>query len=174
MFLPLSSALLVLLCCGDPPRGDSSPSDGSATTAAGSKIKGDEFHDLRGTKTNCPIHGDKLIEETQYARVGHILYSNAYYEDRERLFPDSNQMHFVFGPPNKVKVRYCPNCRRIEDEWQKSPRWDIPDPVPETTIAPSPDRPIIELILVLSGFLIVLFSIIHLASRRPGPLRSSL
>ena len=81
--------------------------------------EGNDFHDLQRKELECPLHGDRLQSEIQDAFVGkfYASYPPEFYEAEQRLFPYEPRYTFVPDSPGKVKVMFCPSCRRAKADW---------------------------------------------------------
>lgn len=69
---------------------------------------------------SCPLHNVPLVDSLDPVEASHISWDGIYLGTRSREFPLAMN-HLTRYEADKVWIRHCPECRRVESEWDK--RW---------------------------------------------------
>ena len=78
----------------------------------------DDFLEQNWDVDTCPVHGAKLLEAVEPLFIGKAHYSGDYYDARKK-FPYAMTSMQHDGKEHNWRARYCPECRRGLDVWEK-------------------------------------------------------
>ncbi|MBC7820367.1 MAG: hypothetical protein IAG10_26075 [Planctomycetaceae bacterium] len=77
--------------------------------------------------TSCALHNVPLMDSLDPVEASHISWDGIYLGTRAREFPLAMN-HLTRYDADKVWIRHCPECRRVEAEWEE--RWQSEQETP--------------------------------------------